>query len=42
MAGARVPLSGRPPSKVAEEVAEAFLRAFHVRTGPGVPLVPQT
>jgi nanoRNase/pAp phosphatase (c-di-AMP/oligoRNAs hydrolase) len=42
MAGARIPLLGRPTSKVAEEVADAFLRAFHVRTGAGVPLVPQT
>jgi len=42
MAGARIPLSGRSVSEVAAEVAEAFLRAFHVRAGPGVPLVPQT
>jgi len=42
MAGARIPLSGRSVSEVAGDVAEAFLRAFHVRAGPGVPLVPQT
>jgi nanoRNase/pAp phosphatase (c-di-AMP/oligoRNAs hydrolase) len=42
MAGARIPLAGRAPAEVADQVAEVFLRAFHVRTGPGVPLVPQT
>src|SRR3954463_8126014 len=42
MAGARIPLLGRSVSQGGGEVAEAFLRAFHVRAGPGVPLVPQT
>jgi nanoRNase/pAp phosphatase (c-di-AMP/oligoRNAs hydrolase) len=39
MAGARIPLARRPASRVAGEVANAFLKAFHVRAGPGVPLV---
>jgi nanoRNase/pAp phosphatase (c-di-AMP/oligoRNAs hydrolase) len=42
MAGARIPLRDRPASAVHEDVADAFLRAFHVRPGPGVPLVPET
>src|SRR4051812_25964647 len=41
MAGARIPLTDRSASAVHEDVADAFLKAFHVRTGPGVPLVPQ-
>jgi len=40
MAGARVPLRGRPPELLAADVVAAFLRAFHVRVGPGTPLVP--
>src|SRR4051812_44136324 len=41
MAGARIPLAGRDAADLAQEVGTAFLKAFHVRTGPGVPLVPQ-
>jgi nanoRNase/pAp phosphatase (c-di-AMP/oligoRNAs hydrolase) len=40
MAGARVPLQGRSPELLAIDVAAAFLRAFHLRPGPGTPLVP--
>jgi nanoRNase/pAp phosphatase (c-di-AMP/oligoRNAs hydrolase) len=40
MAGARVPLRGRSPEMLATEIFAAFLRAFHVRPGPGTPLVP--
>ena len=40
MAGARIPLGGRPADEVAQEVIAAFLRAFHLRAGPGTPLVP--
>jgi nanoRNase/pAp phosphatase (c-di-AMP/oligoRNAs hydrolase) len=42
MAGARIPLTDRSASAVHEDVADAFLRAFHVRPGPGVPLVAET
>jgi nanoRNase/pAp phosphatase (c-di-AMP/oligoRNAs hydrolase) len=40
MAGARVPLRGRSPEHLAAEIFAAFLRALHVRQGPGTPLVP--
>jgi len=40
MAGARVPLRGRSPEHLAAEIFAAFLRALHVRQGPGMPLVP--
>ena len=40
MAGARIPLGGRPADEVAPDVIAAFLRAFHLRAGPGTPLVP--
>ncbi len=39
MAGARVPLRGRSPEMLASEISAAFLRAFHLRPGPGTPLV---
>ncbi len=40
MSGARVPLRGRSPELLAGDVIAAFLRAFHLRPGPGTPLVP--
>jgi nanoRNase/pAp phosphatase (c-di-AMP/oligoRNAs hydrolase) len=40
MAGARVPLRGRSPELLAAEIFTAFLKALHVRQGPGTPLVP--
>jgi nanoRNase/pAp phosphatase (c-di-AMP/oligoRNAs hydrolase) len=40
MAGARVPLRGRSADLLAADVIAAFLRAFHLRPGPGTPLVP--
>jgi len=40
MAGARVPLRGRAPEELAAEIFTAFLKALHVRQGPGTPLVP--
>ncbi len=40
MAGARVPLRGRSPELLAADIFNAFLRALHVRQGPGTPLVP--
>ena len=40
MAGARIPLRGREPAALAEQVTAAFLLAFHLQPGPGVPLVP--
>jgi len=42
MAGARVPLRGRSPELLAGDIFTAFLRALHVRPGPGTPLVPMT
>ena len=42
MAGARIPLEGRTSSELSEELFAAFLRAFHLRAGPGTPLVPVT
>lgn len=39
MAGARVPLRSRTPELLAEDIFAAFLRAFHLRPGPGTPLV---
>jgi nanoRNase/pAp phosphatase (c-di-AMP/oligoRNAs hydrolase) len=40
MAGARIPLKGRPEAEVAQEVFAAFLRAGKLPEGPGEPLVP--
>ena len=40
MAGARIPLRGRSPESLANDVSATFLRAFHLRPGPGTPLVP--
>jgi len=40
MAGARIPLRGRSPELLAQDVFASFLRAFHLRPGPGTPLVP--
>jgi nanoRNase/pAp phosphatase (c-di-AMP/oligoRNAs hydrolase) len=40
MAGARMPLRGRSPELLAADLFSAFLRAFHLRPGPGTPLVP--
>ncbi len=40
MAGARVPLRGRTSDLLANEIFSMFLRAFHLRPGPGTPLVP--
>jgi nanoRNase/pAp phosphatase (c-di-AMP/oligoRNAs hydrolase) len=40
MAGARVPLRGRSAELLATDIFAAFLRAFHLRPGPGTPLVP--
>jgi nanoRNase/pAp phosphatase (c-di-AMP/oligoRNAs hydrolase) len=40
MAGARVPLRGRSADLLATDLFAAFLRAFHLRPGPGTPLVP--
>jgi hypothetical protein len=40
MAGARIPLDGRDAHSLAETIFAAFLRAFHVKVGPGTPLVP--
>ena len=40
MAGARVPLRGRSPELLAADIFTAFLKALHVRQGPGTPLVP--
>jgi len=42
MAGARIPLDGRTPETLAQELAMAFLKVFHLRQGPGTPLVPQS
>jgi len=40
MAGARIPLRGRSPELLASDLFAAFLKAFHLRPGPGTPLVP--
>src|SRR5438045_9413013 len=40
MAGARVPLRGRSPDLLATDIFATFLKAFHLRPGPGIPLVP--
>ena len=40
MAGARIPLRGRSSELLAQDVFSSFLRAFHLRPGPGTPLVP--
>ena len=40
MAGARIPLRKRSSDLLASDIFAAFLRAFHLRPGPGVPLVP--
>jgi len=40
MAGARVPLRGRSAELLAADIFAAFLRAFHLRPGPGTPLFP--
>src|SRR3989440_513742 len=40
MAGARIPLDGRSQEQLAQELAAAFLKVFHLRAGPGTPLVP--
>ena len=42
MAGARIPLDGRETTALAQELAAAFLKVFHLRVGPGTPLVPQS
>ena len=39
MAGARIPLGGRSPELISNELFAAFQRAFHLRPGPGTPLV---
>lgn len=39
MAGARIPLRGRSSDLLATDVFAMFLRAFHLRPGPGTPLV---
>ena len=41
MAGARLPLRHRTQESLSAELFTAFLKAFHLRPGPGVPLVPQ-
>src|SRR6266851_5369193 len=41
MAGARIPLDGRIQAELAQELAAAFLKVFHLRAGVGTPLVPQ-
>ena len=40
MAGARIPLDGREPALLAQQIFGAFLRKFRVEPGPGEPLVP--
>jgi nanoRNase/pAp phosphatase (c-di-AMP/oligoRNAs hydrolase) len=40
MAGARLPLEGRDPHAMAEQVFGMFLRACKLSEGPGEPLVP--
>src|SRR5207302_361030 len=35
MAGARIPLRGRSPELLANDIFATFLRAFHLRPGPG-------
>jgi nanoRNase/pAp phosphatase (c-di-AMP/oligoRNAs hydrolase) len=39
MAGARIPLNGRTQEQLSAELFGAFLRAFHLKAGPGAPLV---
>ena len=39
MAGARVPLRGRSSDLLSNDIFSMFLRAFHLRPGPGTPLV---
>lgn len=41
MAGARIPLDGRDPAALAEQVFGGFLKAFKLKPGPGTPLVPE-
>jgi nanoRNase/pAp phosphatase (c-di-AMP/oligoRNAs hydrolase) len=40
MAGARIPLRKRSSDLLSSDIFAAFLRAFHLRPGPGTPLVP--
>ena len=40
MAGARMPLRGRSADLLATDIFATFLKAFHLRPGPGIPLVP--
>ena len=42
MAGARIPLDGRGPDVLGQQLAMAFLKVFRLRGGPGTPLVPQS
>ena len=42
MAGARIPLRGRSPELLTNDIFATFLRAFHLRPGQGTPLVPET
>jgi hypothetical protein len=35
-----VPLRGRSSELLATDIFTLFLRAFHLRPGPGTPLVP--
>lgn len=39
MAGARIPLQGRTQEELSAELFGAFLHAFHLKAGPGAPLV---
>ena len=40
MAGARIPLGGRTQEELSAVLFTSFLHAFHLRAGPGTPLVP--
>jgi nanoRNase/pAp phosphatase (c-di-AMP/oligoRNAs hydrolase) len=40
MAGARIPLAGREPKALVQQIFDAFLRKFKLEPGPGEPLVP--
>jgi nanoRNase/pAp phosphatase (c-di-AMP/oligoRNAs hydrolase) len=40
MAGARIPLRKRSADLLSSDIFAAFLLAFHLRPGPGTPLVP--